>query len=44
MNEFKIKIKRRIIKDLNRKIDEKSDKVKVLSDHLKNIQSELIHT
>ncbi|CAK59765.1 unnamed protein product (macronuclear) [Paramecium tetraurelia] len=43
LNE-KIKLKRRIIRDINSKIEEKSDKLKVLSEHLKNIQQELLHT
>ncbi|CAD8119319.1 unnamed protein product [Paramecium sonneborni] len=43
LNE-KIKYKRNIIRDINSKIEEKSDKLKVLSEHLKNIQQELLHT
>ncbi|CAD8101608.1 unnamed protein product [Paramecium primaurelia] len=43
LNE-KIKLKRGIIRDINSKIEEKSDKLKVLSEHLKNIQQELLHT
>ena len=44
INYEKIKEKRRLIQDISRKIEEKSDRVKVLSDHLKNVQQELLHT
>ncbi|KAM3137530.1 hypothetical protein pb186bvf_010320 [Paramecium bursaria] len=39
-----IKLKRKLIRNITRKIEERSDKVQVLSEHLKNIQQELLHT
>lgn len=36
--------KRRLTKELAEKIDEKSERVKVLEEHLKNVKSELLNT
>ncbi|KRX02640.1 hypothetical protein PPERSA_11980 [Pseudocohnilembus persalinus] len=43
LNEI-IKEKRRLIKEISRKIDEKQDRKKILGDHLKSVQVELLHT
>ena len=36
--------KRRLTKELGEKIDEKSERVKILEEHLKNVKSELLNT
>jgi hypothetical protein len=36
--------KRRLTKELAEKIDEKSERVKILDEHLKNVKSELLNT
>ena len=36
--------KRRLTKELAEKIDEKSERVKILEEHLKNVKSELLNT
>ena len=33
-----MKEKRRLVRDISRKIEEKTDRSKVLGDHLKNVQ------
>ncbi|KAL4481667.1 hypothetical protein ABPG74_007756 [Tetrahymena malaccensis] len=43
LNEI-IKKKRKLIKDISAKIEEKSDRTKVLQEHLKNVEQELLHT
>ena len=41
---FQILEKRRLTKELAEKIDEKSERVKILEEHLKNVKSELLNT
>eukprot|EP00828_Plagiopyla_frontata_P039531 TRINITY_DN5201_c0_g1_i7.p1 TRINITY_DN5201_c0_g1~~TRINITY_DN5201_c0_g1_i7.p1 ORF type:complete len:487 (-),score=118.97 TRINITY_DN5201_c0_g1_i7:135-1595(-) len=38
-----IKEKRRLIKEIDIKLDEKKDRAKILGDHYKNVQAELLH-
>jgi len=33
-----------LIRDISAKIEEKTDRTKVLKEHLKNVQQELLHT
>ena len=43
-NFLQIKEKRKLIKELNTKIEDVHERSKVLKEHLKNVRSELINT